>query len=203
MPRVIQSPGCAATHERTRRPSSRRTQVVGRFRLGHWPFPKVFYDGDSLDIFSVVLFPLLVVCLGLGLIYSHVDGWRAAKESGLSAGNLDFQWRRFRRRVQASGMVVLLGAALAAGQLISPRRHPSLFVYFWAGVFLLAVWVVLLALADAVSSRQHLTRLRHQQLIETAKLQAELRRQKQPIERESKEPLKSESSEDREGKKQD
>lgn len=59
--------------------------------------------------------------------------------------------RQFRRRMQASGMLVLIGVMIAAGQFIDGKALPTLFTFYWMGVILLTFWLILLAMGDAVS----------------------------------------------------
>jgi hypothetical protein len=87
-----------------------------------------------------------------------------------------FQLRRFRRRMQASGMLAVAAVALTVGMAIPRDRYPSLFVFFWCGVMLLVVWMLLLAVGDAVSTSLHANRLRREHRIETARLKAEMER---------------------------
>jgi hypothetical protein len=53
--------------------------------------------------------------------------------------------------MQASGMLVLIGVMIAAGQFIDGKALPTLFTFYWLGVILLTFWLILLAMGDAVS----------------------------------------------------
>lgn len=132
------------------------------------------------------LIPIAIVVLGVVLLVWHWQSWRAVGRQEADAGELRYQRRRFRRRVQTSGMLVLLGAAMVGGQAIAPDEHPSLFVFFWSGVALLALWAMALALTDVLATRAHVGRLMRRQLAERAKLQAELTRKQ--AERDAKSP---------------
>jgi hypothetical protein len=78
--------------------------------------------------------------------------------------------------MQASGLLLLVAAGMAAGAMISKEQHPSLFVYVWSGVLLATVWVLLLALADAWATRRRALALRREHLVEHARLKAQLER---------------------------
>lgn len=121
--------------------------------------------------------PLAIMLLGGGLLAWHWQNWRAARDQKDEPSELAYQRRRFRRRMQTSGIVCLLGAAMAGGQAIPPQQHPSLFVFFWSGVALLALWAITLAVTDLLATRLHVGRLVRRQLAQQAKLQAELTRQ--------------------------
>lgn len=129
-----------------------------------------------MGIVTTVLFPGLVVALAGGLIAFHLRAWRASRFQALGRVERDFHRRQFRRRMQASSMMALLGVALFSGQLIPRERWQWFYVSFWCGVFLVVLWVVGLALADAVATANHVARLKRQRLAEHAQLQAALRR---------------------------
>jgi uncharacterized membrane protein (DUF4010 family) len=122
------------------------------------------------------LFPILLALLAIGWIVRHVRAWRVVRAEERDPVERDFEWRRFRRRMQASAILVLVAAAMFVGLLISYREHPSQFVYVWCGVVALVAWLVILALADAVSSRLHVSRLHRDHRIERARLEAEVAR---------------------------
>ncbi|HJT34767.1 MAG TPA: hypothetical protein VJ783_22260 [Pirellulales bacterium] len=132
------------------------------------------------------LIPLAIIALGVALLVWHWQSWRGTRGQESDASEVTYQRRRFRRRAQTSGMLVLLGAAMAGGQAIAPDEHPSLFVFFWSGVALLALWAMALALTDMLATRAHLGRLMRRQSAERAKLQAELTRKQ--AERDAKAP---------------
>lgn len=142
------------------------------------PVDRLFAPGNPglLTVGVAWFIPLAIVLLGGGLLAWHWQSWRAAREQNDEPGELAYQRRRFRRRMQTSGMLCLLGAAMAGGQAIPPRQHPSLFVFFWTGVALLALWAMALAVTDLLATRIHVGRLVRRQLAEQAKLQAELTR---------------------------
>ncbi|MEX0710790.1 MAG: hypothetical protein WD278_00485 [Pirellulales bacterium] len=127
-----------------------------------------------MDVAWQILFPLLILCLAAGLLHSHLRTWRWARGASLDRLEYDFRRRQFRRRVQASAMLALVGIALFAGQLLPWRRWPSLYVFFWCGVMLLVFWVALLALADVIATNAYARRLRTQRLVEQAQRRARL-----------------------------
>jgi hypothetical protein len=123
-----------------------------------------------------LLFPILLGLLAVTWIVRHVRAWRVVQAEERDPVERDFQWRRFRRRMQASAILVLVAAAMFVGLLISYREQPSQFVYVWCGVVALVAWLVVLALADAVSSRLHVHRLHRDHRIQRARLEAEVAR---------------------------
>ncbi len=133
-----------------------------------------------VGILKAALFPAVVVSIGVALLISHWRRWRRLDPADHSPEQA-FCRRRLRRRCQTSAMVTLIGVALLGGQFIPAMQRPALFVWFWAAVLALVVWVVLLALADMFDSRREFGRLKDQRMIEAARLQVELRRAKQAL----------------------
>ncbi len=125
----------------------------------------------AVIILSVVL--LVIVAL---LVYTHVRTWRAAQDEVSDADDLDYYRRQFRRRMQASTMLGIVAVAMAAGVAIPHKEMPSLFVFYWCGVIVLVVWIGLLAAADMLATRFHISRSMGGRHVEHAQLQAELRR---------------------------
>ena len=123
---------------------------------------------------AILLLPGLVISgLGSLMMWSH---YRArVLQSGETHDELEESHlaRRFRRRMQASGLLVLLGILISGGQLIDGREMPALFGMYWLFVLFLTFWVILLALGDAAS------------ILSYSKLsQGKLNQQRREIERE-------------------
>jgi hypothetical protein len=86
------------------------------------------------------------------LLAWHVKSWREADHGGLGENEHRFHARRYRRRVQASAMVGVIGLLLL-GELW--LKDPRVMVLYWSGVVLLLVWLLLLAASDWLASRVH------------------------------------------------
>ncbi len=128
------------------------------------------------------MFSYSTTALGFALLIAsgvlmglHWRGWQAAQATDMEAEEeRRFAWRQFRRRMQASGMIGLVGLGMLLGQFL---RAPLMIVFFWTAIMLLLVWVVLLALVDALATRQHYGQVRRRNLSDHARAQADLRRQ--------------------------
>ena len=134
-----------------------------------------------MEVWSSVSIALLVLLATAGLISSHLRTWRLVQQNAtqLQPSELDYRRRQFRRRMQTSAMLGLVGIGVLAGRLLIVFRSPPLVVLiFWSGVVLLVVWLGLLAVADMISTRYYFGRLRQDYLVEEARLQVELRRLK-------------------------
>jgi hypothetical protein len=124
------------------------------------------------------MLPGLGLCLfGCLLIRSHRNTWKSQQDE-LELDDFDRRHfhRRYRRRMQASGLIVLIGALLIVGLLVITKEQKLLFGVFWLGVLLLTFWLILLAVGDALSiaaySRSAQARLNEQRKI----LETELER---------------------------
>lgn len=109
-----------------------------------------------------------------GMMFWHVRSWRRAAGARLDADERDYRRRQFRRRMQTSAMLALLAVLLGVGPWIGQR--PGWVAAYTAAVLILVVWICLLAAVDALATRLHYGRLRHECFVERAKLQAQLRR---------------------------
>lgn len=125
---------------------------------------------------------LLLVALGLLWMRSHRKAWRTERTDE-SAEEFDriHHAGRFQRRMQTSGMVVLIGILIPAGDVFVWNWGPSVATVFWLGVLFLALWVGLQAVGDFTSlksySRAATTRVNTQRQQAEAEL-AEYRRRK-------------------------
>jgi hypothetical protein len=124
------------------------------------------------------LLALAITVLGVFLLFWHRRSWRAVVATAPEARELDFQRRRYRRRMRTSGLLVLLGIAMAGGQWIPAAQGPTFFVLYWCGVVILTAWMLGLALGDAFATRMHWRAEWQRHVIERAKLNAELERLK-------------------------
>lgn len=102
---------------------------------------------------------ILLLVAALALIAWNLIAHRRDLQADLDPLERVFRRRQLRRRLQTSSMLGLLGLAIAIGATISHRQHPLGFVLFWCGVLCWLLWIVLLDLGDAWSSRRHFRRL--------------------------------------------
>ncbi|MGA2621317.1 MAG: hypothetical protein ABSF26_27145 [Thermoguttaceae bacterium] len=129
-----------------------------------------------MDFWSSFLVSLVLLASAAGLMVWHVRSWRSVRGGQLEPREVEFHRRQYRRRMQTSAMLAVLGLAILAGQQLTSLLGPKFAGPFWGGVLLLVAWMALLALADILATQQHFFRLRNHYLVERAKLQAELRR---------------------------
>jgi flagellar basal body-associated protein FliL len=114
---------------------------------------------------------LAIVAVAAVLVAWHVRSWRRAKAPGRTAGELKFAFEQYRRRMQTSVMLGLVGVLILAGPWITA---PLAVLLYWLGVIVLIVWIVLLAGADMLATRMHYAQAEAEQHLKQVKLHAAL-----------------------------
>ena len=91
------------------------------------------------------------------LIAWHLRCWRGHQaDEALDDRERAYHAAQFRRRVQASGMLVLIGLLVVLGDVDAFwRRRPALWAAHWGVVMLLTLWLMVLGFADLLASRVH------------------------------------------------
>jgi predicted TIM-barrel fold metal-dependent hydrolase len=117
---------------------------------------------------------LLLVGLSGALLDMHRRSWRRAQaDDTLTPPERRFALSQYRRRMQASGIIGVLGVAVGCEPLIP---HEALwFVLYLASILGACLAIVVLAAIDAWSTRQHLARLSSEHLAAQVKLAREMR----------------------------
>jgi hypothetical protein len=128
-----------------------------------------------MDALFTTITSLVIFASAAGLMVWHWLAWRGASARGLEPREQEYRWRQFRRRMQTSAMLGLAGVGLGFGRwLMVSHVGPFLITLYWLGILLLLVWIALLAIVDAWATHHHFDRLRHECVIEQAKLNAQL-----------------------------
>src|SRR3954454_8515490 len=118
---------------------------------------------------------LLLLGLSGVLLDLHRRSWRSVQQmESVSPGDLRFARSQYRRRIQASGTIGLLGVVLGVYPLVP--RAPLPFTLYLGGITLACMAIMMLAALDAWATRQNFVRLRSEQLTQRIKLARELGR---------------------------
>jgi len=127
----------------------------------------------SAILFSIVLFVAAVV-----LVWINIRTWRRHQGQELVPEDYRYRHSQFRRRIQISVMIGLLGAAIFVGDMLLTAKQGSslFFALYWLGVTLVTCWVLLLAGLDILATSIHFGRKRDRCLVEQAVLDAQARR---------------------------
>ncbi len=130
-----------------------------------------------MDLWTAALVSLLLLGCAAALMVAHVRTWRHAIGCAATREELDYRRRQYRRRMQTSAMMAVLAIALFVGEWLTGMVASRWFaIVYWAAALVLVGWVGLLALVDMLATKFHYDRVRHDYVLERAKLEAELRR---------------------------
>ena len=96
---------------------------------------------------------------GIAMVSWHVYRRRRfLSDAGISPPELKFLEQQYRRRMQTSALTITLGALISMCDYLPQfRTSPGFAAAYVMGLLLLSMWLVLLALGDAVASRVHMS----------------------------------------------
>ncbi len=124
---------------------------------------------------SSALIALVFCGTSAGLIVWHIRAWKLLRDADLQPREMEFRRRQYRRRMQTSAMLGLLGAAVFVGQVLMTLVTWRLFlVVYWSCVLLLLLWMAILAVTDMVATSVYYSKEKNSYLVEHAKLKGEL-----------------------------
>ncbi len=138
----------------------------------------------------------VTVCVGLGLILlgaffmrGHIVEWQREKnDPTLDPVDQKHYQVRYRRRMQTSGMIILLGIVIPLGDWLLVKKFVVTATIIYFMVFGLIGWILLMAFGDMVSTKAHsqiaLAKVRKKQR-ELAQEAADLRNQQNGNNRQS------------------
>jgi hypothetical protein len=98
-----------------------------------------------------------IIIAGVLVMRSQYYGWQRQKaDPDIDDRERQHLRRRFRRRLQATGLLVLIGILIPVGDIeVLFANRPLLFALHWLAVIALVMWVGLLAVGDLASTRAH------------------------------------------------
>jgi hypothetical protein len=130
-----------------------------------------------MNLFFSALFSVLLLAVSSVLMLMNWRSWKSFQCAEQLETEHDYRRRQFRRRMQASGMIGVIGIALFMGDtLIAWFDDPVVTVLFWCLVVIITLWIILLAMVDIWATRRYLDRICEDNLMEQTRLHAELYR---------------------------
>jgi len=113
------------------------------------------------DATTYLWFGSMISAVGIGLVMLHIRSHRQHRADGdLTASDLRFYEQQYSRRMQTSALLITLGALIGlCGYLKVFEDSPVFATCYVIGLLLLALWLILLALSDAVATRVYSSRL--------------------------------------------
>ena len=122
----------------------------------------------------------LLVIASLWMMRMHVGTWRAVDgDESREAHEVNYHRRQYRRRMQASGILGLLGIMILVGHFVRPPMAALVVALYWATALLTVAWLLVLACFDAISTRLYFGRMRRRAESQEALRKAKLRREKE------------------------
>src|SRR5687768_14182747 len=135
-------------------------------------------------MFSVYVISLVLIGLSGVLLDWHRRSLRNAQhDAALNERDRRFALAQYRRRMQASAIIGMLGAAIGVSPLIP--RTPLWMAAYVASLAGACACIMLLAMLDLLASQQNFRRLRSEQLTAEAKLARELQTVRDAAERDA------------------
>lgn len=126
-------------------------------------------------MFAVVIFSLTLLGLSGLLIDSHRRTWREARESTtLSEADKKFARAMYVRRMQASAMVGVMGAAIGVWPVVDQQARPWTLLLYTAILLVACAWSMALAMFDIWATRRHIQRKRMENLAKQLQLTVEM-----------------------------
>lgn len=113
----------------------------------------------------------VILAVAGGLMAWHRSVWRKALGAKLSASELKFAFEQYRRRMQTSAMLALVGGLICGGPWVTA---PLAVLLYWLAVVVLILWIMLLAGADMLATRMHFAQIETMQHLKQVKLRAAL-----------------------------
>lgn len=126
---------------------------------------------------STLLFSLGLLIVSAIMAYYHHIAWQTKREA-VGQSQIEFIDRQYRRRIQVSAMLGIVAIAMFAGRWVEPlsEDRPWFYMAYWMVIVIVVFWIALLAMADYIATRHFLEKSHQDQIIEEARLRAELQK---------------------------
>jgi len=125
-----------------------------------------------------IVFGIALVLMGLVFLRRHRRTWKARQADGaISDEERSYYAHQHRRRMLTSGLIAALGVLIPIGDLLFARKPapPALpLTFFWIGVLLIVLWVLLLGFVDLFATGIHAKDAMSQVNAEKAALERQL-----------------------------
>ncbi|SFH61753.1 hypothetical protein [Planctomicrobium piriforme] len=104
-----------------------------------------------------LIFGSCLLVVGVVMLQSQRQMWQRVLSDPSEADDIPFLKRRYRRRSQVAGMIILIALMIPIGDSLIPwEKAPATFAVYWMIVLGLAIWTGLLAVGDIASTRAHM-----------------------------------------------
>ena len=109
------------------------------------------------DIKASLAFGTALVALGAWLIRWLRSAWQSQRDDDSDNDREKHHyWLQFRRRLQVAILLIVLGVFIPLGDWLTARnKDPLWFAVFVLAVLAIALWIMILAMFDWLSTRMH------------------------------------------------
>lgn len=125
-----------------------------------------------------IVFGIALVLLGLAFLRRHRRTWKARQcDPTISDEERTYYARQHRRRMLTSGLIAALGVLIPIGDFLFERKPAPAalpLTFFWIGVLLIVLWVLLLGVIDLFATGLHAKDAMSQVNAEKAALERQL-----------------------------
>jgi hypothetical protein len=96
----------------------------------------------------------VLVAVGVAMMLAHRRAWaRQRVDPGLNDQDRRRMAARFRRRMQTSGMLAIIGVMVGVGDAQVWKLGPIVATVYWIAVLMAGMWLLLLGLGDLAAVR--------------------------------------------------
>ncbi len=98
-----------------------------------------------------------LVTASVALLWTHRKAWKRQQDNAeIDDAERHYLHAQYRRRMQASGWLTLLGLLIPIGDVLIPWvRFPAAFALYWGFAMLVACWVIVLGMLDVRATSAH------------------------------------------------
>lgn len=109
---------------------------------------------------TCLAFGFVVAAAGIALVLFNVRAHRRHQaDAELSDGDRHFFENQYSRRMQTSGLTVTFGALIGLCGYLKFEEQPVFATCYIIGMLVLALWLILLAVGDAIATRVYASKL--------------------------------------------
>lgn len=123
-----------------------------------------------MQLLAKVAFPAILVLLAAAFAFWHTREYRSALAGSPRPDEREYIRRRFRRRMRVASIICLLSLGVLFGQFIDQKQQPSVFVWYWCGLMVAVLSLLIFAMYDYVDARKNLLEQQKKDLNETSNL---------------------------------
>lgn len=103
-----------------------------------------------------VIFGSGLVVLGIGMMIAHWRSWKRQQQDADAGGSDRAHYgNRFRRRMQTSALIAIVGLLLGLGDVFIWRFGVPAATLFWLVMLILVCWIAVLAVGDMTAIQAH------------------------------------------------